>query len=97
MNILGDKIQLKGWSGYRGGYSTFDEGVSFYTSWRGFEIMFHVASLMTQEEQRRLIGNDIAVVYFQEETSFQPNFLGNVNSVGIVVQPIAGSAYRLGR
>lgn len=58
--------------------------------------MFHVATLLNAEQQRRLIGNDIAVIYFQEETSFQPKFLGNVNCIGVVVQPIAGSSYRLG-
>ena len=59
---------------------------SYYTRWKNFEVMYHVASLLTSEQQRRLIGNDKVIIYFQEEP-FPARFRGQVNSLGITVQP----------
>jgi len=88
LDILGDKIEIRGWSGFRGGFDTTSgNGVTFYTSWRGFEIMYHVVPFLHQDQVRRLVGNDKAIIYFQEETAFVPNFRSDVNSIGVVVQP----------
>lgn len=97
-HIIGDKIQLKGWTGFRGGFDvSSEEGETFYSSWRGFEIMFHVAPYLSSEQRRRLIGNDKAVIYFQEESSFVPKFRGNVNCIGLVVKPTdQGKSYKIG-
>lgn len=61
LNFLGDKIELKGWNGFRGGldnesiffflvqikYSDDSTGkYSIYTTISGFEIMFHVSTLL---------------------------------------------------
>ena len=43
--------------------------------------MFHVAPMLNKEQQRRLIGNDKAIIYFQEKTPFCPQFRGNVNCI----------------
>ncbi len=48
---------------------------------------FHVSTLLDSEHQRRLIGNDKTIIYFQEDTPFCPQFRGRVNSVGVVVKP----------
>lgn len=57
-----------------------------------FLVIYHVAPLLNAEGHRRLIGNDIAVIFFMEENSgkFDPSFmdqLGQVPQVFAVVQP----------
>jgi len=100
LGMLGDRIEIRGWSGFRGGFDPgSDIGFSYYTSWKGFEIMFHAVPFLNDEQRRRLVGNDKAIIYFQEETMFVPNFRGDVNTVGIVVQPnysTSQTAYRVG-
>lgn len=54
------------------------EGLRAYKS----KIMFHVAPNLTPEDQRRHIGNDKVIIYFQEKTKFVPSsFRGNVNYI----------------
>eukprot|EP00111_Clytia_hemisphaerica_P002541 TCONS_00007245-protein len=87
LNVLGDTIDLKGWTGYRGGLDVKDNmtGVhSVYTMYEGHEVMFHVSVMLPyskdtqQVERKRHIGNDIAVIVFvdgepDEELSFKPS------------------------
>ena len=59
----------------------------------------HVSTMMTTEQQRRLIGNDIAMIFFQPtDASFRCQMRGNVNSVAAVVSPgLEGEdTYRVG-
>ena len=60
--------------------------------------MFHVSTLMSGEEQRRLIGNDLVIIYFTEsDQPFKPlEFRGSVNSLGIVVRPTGEQEYQMG-
>jgi len=77
LNVLGDKIQLKGWEGFRGGLNTTMDITgthSVFTQYSGYNIMFHVSTLMpfsqneTQQlERKRHIGNDIVTIIFQDE------------------------------
>lgn len=60
---------------------------SYYTVWKGLEIILHVSTLMSAEQQRRLIGNDIGLIFYQDEAEFRVNMRGNVNSVALVVSP----------
>ena len=59
-----------------------------YTSFRGFEIVFHVTASLSQDEQRQFIGNDKVLLYICEEgvKPIVPRFRGEVNSVAIVLQ-----------
>lgn len=53
LQILGDKIRLKGFDKYKGGLDTVHDltGLySVYTNWRGIEIMFHVSTLLPYEK-----------------------------------------------
>ncbi|CAD5211853.1 unnamed protein product [Bursaphelenchus okinawaensis] len=100
LEVLGDRVQLKDFEGYRGGLDiqhgqTGTESV--YTSFRQKEVMFHVSTMLpytvgdTQQLQRkRHIGNDIVAIVFQEEnTPFSPDFIAsNFLHAYIVVQPI---------
>ena len=55
---------------------------TWYTSYRGCEVIFDVAPMLVEEQQRRLIGNDKVIIYFQEKTSFViKSFRGNVNCI----------------
>jgi hypothetical protein len=75
LDFLGDKIPLKGWKGYRGDLDLKAGSTgefSEYRRWKGFELMFHVSTLLPfvqgQEQQlarKRRIGNDIGVIIFQ--------------------------------
>ncbi|XP_029359871.1 rap1 GTPase-activating protein 1 isoform X2 [Echeneis naucrates] len=81
LSILGETIQLQGFTGFRGGLDvchgqTGSEAVC--TSFHGREIMFHVATKLPftegdpqQLQRKRHIGNDIVVLVYQEgQTSF---------------------------
>ncbi|XP_061010599.1 GTPase-activating Rap/Ran-GAP domain-like protein 3 isoform X1 [Dama dama] len=84
LNLLGDTITLKGWTGYRGGLDTKNDttGIhSVYTIYQGHEIMFHVSTMLPyskenkqQVERKRHIGNDIVTIVFQEGEEPSPAF-----------------------
>ncbi|KAI7896865.1 uncharacterized protein EV154DRAFT_410789 [Mucor mucedo] len=85
MNIIGKPIELKGYKGYAAGLDTKtgESGeISYASSWRDHEIMYHVAPLMPSREQdvqqihrKRYIGNDIVCIVFMEgkNQKFDPN------------------------
>ncbi|XP_054262334.1 uncharacterized protein LOC128986173 [Macrosteles quadrilineatus] len=84
LQILGERVRLKGFDKYKGGLDTVHDltGLySVYTNWRGIEIMFHVSTQLPYEshdpqklQRKRHIGNDIVCVVFLEadNTSFSP-------------------------
>ncbi|XP_018327359.1 uncharacterized protein LOC108738444 [Agrilus planipennis] len=84
LQIIGEKIRLKGFDKYKGGLDTVHDltGLySVYTNWRNIEIMFHVSTLLPYErhdpqklQRKRHIGNDIVCVVFLEadNTAFSP-------------------------
>ncbi|KAK3855003.1 hypothetical protein Pcinc_038565 [Petrolisthes cinctipes] len=84
LQILGDKVRLKGFDKYKGGLDTVHDltGLySVYAHWRNIEIMFHVSTLLPYEkhdpqklQRKRHIGNDIVCVVFLEadNTRFSP-------------------------
>ncbi|XP_034350688.1 GTPase-activating Rap/Ran-GAP domain-like protein 3 isoform X1 [Arvicanthis niloticus] len=84
INLLGDTITLKGWTGYRGGLDTKNNttGInSVYTVYQGHEVMFHVSTMLPyskenrqQVERKRHIGNDIVTIVFQEGEESSPAF-----------------------
>ncbi|XP_046666508.1 uncharacterized protein LOC124358259 [Homalodisca vitripennis] len=85
LQILGERVRLKGFDKYKGGLDTVHDltGLySVYTNWRGIEIMFHVSTQLPYEshdpqklQRKRHIGNDIVCVVFLEadNTSFSPS------------------------
>jgi RAP1 GTPase activating protein 1 len=101
LNFLGETIDLQGWKGYRAGLDTSPSGLtgsqSIYTKWQGYEIMFHVSTLLPfksndrqQLERKRHIGNDIVVIIFQDDINNPLNFqtiTSHQNHVLIVVAP----------
>lgn len=88
LDCFAEKICLKDWpkSKYRGdiGRDKPDSDMhTYYTVWKGFEIMFHVAPWLNKEQNRRLIGNDICVLIWHEvdEGSFSTEILSQMGSV----------------
>lgn len=96
--IIGEKIELEHWSGYRGGLRGGMTGThSVFTTFKGYDIMFHVAPLLPysttdrqQIEKKRHIGNDICMVVFKEgNTPIAADFLtSHFTHVVIVVSPV---------
>ncbi|XP_076180512.1 rap GTPase activating protein radish isoform X2 [Ptiloglossa arizonensis] len=84
LQILGDKVRLKGFDKYKGGLDTIHDLTGLYsifTIWRSIEIMFHVSTWLPYEQndsqkvqRKRHIGNDIVCVVFLEadNTAFSP-------------------------
>eukprot|EP01091_Cochliopodium_minus_P000913 TRINITY_DN1080_c0_g6_i1.p1 TRINITY_DN1080_c0_g6~~TRINITY_DN1080_c0_g6_i1.p1 ORF type:complete len:739 (-),score=227.44 TRINITY_DN1080_c0_g6_i1:18-2234(-) len=98
LNVIGDKIDLMGWGGYRGQLCVTSPGESYYTEWNGLEIMFHVTTMMNAEQQRRLVGNDTAIIFFHESTSKTFNSSAPrsaMSQIFSVVQPRSPSHYKV--
>lgn len=83
LDLLGEKIELKGWKGYKGDLNTTNDSMgsySRYTKFRKFEIMYHVSTYLPNNvaeenyiSKKRLIGNDLCCIVFLEEgATFQP-------------------------
>ncbi|KAI7857606.1 hypothetical protein BDC45DRAFT_500213 [Circinella umbellata] len=100
LNIIGRPIELEGYKGYAAGLDTKsgESGkFSYATSWRDYEIMFHVAPLMPcrendkqQVHRKRYIGNDIVCIVFVEgnECNFDPDIIrSQFLHVYIVIHP----------
>ncbi|PRP79617.1 hypothetical protein PROFUN_12807 [Planoprotostelium fungivorum] len=97
LRFLGTMIELDGWTGYTGGLDTKKNTTgthSLYTFHNGFEIMFHVSTLLPFQkddlqrvERKRHIGNDVIVVVFQEgDKPFNPFVIkSQFNQVFMVV------------
>jgi len=100
LNIMGDRIELKGFNGYTGGLNTMSDAngkESVYIKWRNYQIMYHVSTLIPfknynpqQIERKRHIGNDVIVIIFKEGNNpYNPFCIKSTfNHIIIVVQPI---------
>ncbi|CAH1774914.1 unnamed protein product [Owenia fusiformis] len=100
LDVLGDRVPLKDFKGFRGGLDTQHGQTgdqSVYTRFDDKEIMFHISTLLPytegdsqQLQRKRHIGNDIVAIIFQEtNTPFVPDMVAShfLHSY-IVVQPI---------
>jgi hypothetical protein len=103
LDLLGDRVTLKGFTGFRGGLDVNNNSTgekSVYTSWSGIEFMFHVTTLLpyypldTQHiERKRHLGNDIVNIVFKEgDTPFNPSVIRSTfTQVFLVVEKIKPS------
>ena len=75
--LLGERVALRGFAGYRGGLDVREDATgthSVYTRFKDFEIMFHVCTMLPfdprpdaqQVERKRHIGNDVVTLVFDE-------------------------------
>jgi len=86
LSLVGDVVELNGFDGFTGGLDVKANTTgrnSVYCQWGGFEVMFHVSTMLPfsetnnqQIERKRFIGNDIAIILFQEGTApIQPSIV----------------------
>jgi len=99
LEILADRVRLKGFQKYRGDLDTKDDlhgEYSYYTVHDKHEIMFNVAPLVPSTkangqciERKGLVGNAFVCIVFQEpDAIFSPDFIsGKVTQIYITVQP----------
>jgi len=100
MDCIANKVELKNFQNYKGGLNTSDDSTgthSYFTNFRGFDIMFHVSTLLPfsennpqQVDRKRHIGNDVVVIIFQDGPNggFSPNSItSKFNHVYVIVQP----------
>ncbi|KAG0373293.1 Rap/ran-GAP protein [Mortierella sp. AD032] len=106
---LGQKVALKGFERFSAGLDTRSEGgeYSYYDTWgEGFEIMYHVSTLLPyntvdrqQIQRKRHIGNDIVCIIFVDgDQPFVPNaiksqFLHIFVIIHLIVLPDGNKAY----
>ncbi|QQP54117.1 Rap1 GTPaseactivating protein 1like [Caligus rogercresseyi] len=107
LNLLGKKVVLSEHKGYRGGLDTQygqTGKFSYFETFQGREIMFHVSTLLPytendpqQLQRKRHIGNDIVAIIFQEgETPFSPDMItSHFLHAYIVVRPVLDSSNKL--
>ncbi|XP_053365898.1 signal-induced proliferation-associated 1-like protein 1 isoform X2 [Clarias gariepinus] len=99
LQLLGEKVRLKGFSKYRAQLDTKTDSTgthSLYTAYKDYEIMFHVTTMLPytpnnkqQLLRKRHIGNDIVTIVFQEPGAhpFTPkNIRSHFQHVFIIVR-----------
>ena len=91
LRIISNEVPGSHWKHFDGGMSNYvRQGTLFYTSWRGFEIVFHVSTRMNADLRRQFIANDKVVIHFADpDVTVAPEFRGKINSVGLVVRYVA--------
>jgi len=99
LDFLGDRIELRGWSGFRGGMDIRGDTKgthSVYTRYNKFEIMFHVSTLLPYHVadplklvRARQVQNDVVMILFLEgNVSYDPLIMPtNVTHVFAVINP----------
>eukprot|EP01124_Arcella_intermedia_P006541 TRINITY_DN13875_c0_g1_i3.p1 TRINITY_DN13875_c0_g1~~TRINITY_DN13875_c0_g1_i3.p1 ORF type:complete len:609 (-),score=154.75 TRINITY_DN13875_c0_g1_i3:59-1885(-) len=100
MNLMGKSIDLTTHKGFRGDFGISSSAKTFYHSWSGnhknYEVLYHVAPLLDDESKRRLIGNDIGIIFFLPSGNLDIsllNQLGSMNQIFAVVQPTNDAKY----
>lgn len=54
LSLLAVRVPLAEWRHFRGGVSPSQTPFLYYTSWRGFEVVFHVAPYLSAEARRQV-------------------------------------------
>lgn len=100
LQILADRIRLKGFEKYRGDLDVKNDlhgEYSYYTQYNNHEIMFNIAPMIPSlksngqcVKRKGLVGNSFVCIVFQESNAeFTPDFIsGKVTQIYIIVQPM---------
>ena len=101
--FLGDRIELDGWEGFRGGMDVRSGSTGKYAVYTEYQpgncpILFHISTYLPFEtrndqqlERKRHIGNDLVVIVFQDssEAPFRPSEVSSrMIHVLIVIRPV---------
>ncbi|KAJ6236350.1 rap gtpase-activating protein [Anaeramoeba flamelloides] len=99
IKLLGTKVKLKNFKGYRGGLDTETDGdgtFSRYTTYRNYGIMYHIITYLPYDKndkeqvpRKRHIGNDIVIIAFiEKDAKYDPRTLiSHQHHVLIAIQP----------
>jgi len=100
LNLMGRKISLANWTGYKGDMGSWKAGETYYEEFQEVEVIYHVAPFLSATQHRQWIGNDSLIIIFQDEEA--PPFklehigsLGTIPSVFAVVKPARGGRYNV--
>jgi len=92
LSFLGKKIELKGWTGYKGDLDVKNNMTgecSYYTTWKHLEIMFEVSNLLPKDRRKAIIGNTVTSIVFQDSGAFDPgDITSQVLHVVLAIQPV---------
>ncbi|EGC33613.1 hypothetical protein DICPUDRAFT_80637 [Dictyostelium purpureum] len=112
LNLLGDTVVLNSFKGYRGGLDVNSNTTgthSLYTSLNGYEVMFHVSTMLPhskadsqQIERKRHLGNDIVIIIFYDCDPSDPiipwdpsKINSNFNHIFAIVRPVDDNHYHV--
>ena len=109
LNWLGTRVELKGYSGFRGDLDVKNGTTgefSVATEFKNYDIMFHVSTLLEhtpgdeqQLSKKRYMGNDVVMILFQEghdpvdPATFRSHFNHVFISVKVVKKLPNGAVY----
>ena len=48
-------------------FRNISEKETYYTEWNDIDIIYHVNTMLSADAHRRLIGNDVAIIFFKEK------------------------------
>ena len=101
LQILADRVRLKGFDKYRGDLDIKNDlhgEYSYYTQYNNREIMFNVAPIVPSAnttnglcvKRKGLVGNSFVCIVFQDtDAKFIPDIIsGKVTQIYITVQPV---------
>lgn len=106
LECIGERIDLLDWSGFDGGLDTKKDRTgkrSIFSTWREFEIMFHVSTYIPLGsadekfvERKKHIANDMTTIIYldTETTAFKPPTLsGDFLHNFIIVHPLKDGSF----
>ncbi len=90
--LLGERMNVATWRAWKGTFAgSSDDQVAYYTAWRGFEMVFHVSTVLDAAKQRQHIGNDTVNIIFKHGRDMpECQFRGKVNACALVVRSGGG-------
>ena len=100
LQILADRVRLKGFEKYRGDLDTKNDlhgEYSYYTQYHNHEMMFNISPMIPSThtngqcvKRKGLVANSFVCIVFQEpDAVFIPDFIsGKVTQIYITVQPM---------
>lgn len=100
LDVLGTRVQLKNWTGYRGGLDVKSDTTgteSLYATFADIQVMFHVSTMLPNQvddqqrvEKKRHLGNDVVMIVFLEgQGRFDPRLVASqFVHVWLVVRPL---------
>jgi len=100
LNIMGRKISLNGWTGYKGDMGSWKTGETYYEEFHETEVIYHVAPFLSSTQHRQWIGNDSLIIIFQDEDAGPLKVehlaaLGSVPAAFVIVKPSRGGRYNV--